>query len=75
MAQIVEIDYDCGAHYEIPTTMPETGSMLHHASLIDTLAGLADAQHASDHPECATQPGTPAPDPDAGREERTTATR
>jgi hypothetical protein len=51
--QIVEIDFECcGAHYAIPTAMPQNGSMLHHATLIDTLDAFAVAQHAADHPSC-----------------------
>lgn len=46
----VTIEYDCvnKCTYEIPTTLNETQSGLHHASLIDTLLMLMDAQHAQE---------------------------
>lgn len=52
-ATTITVDYDCcGARYRIPTAIPPTGSALHHASAVDTITMLADAQHAAEHPEC-----------------------
>ncbi len=52
MTTTVTITYDCGATYKIPTTIPATGSALHHATTVDTVTALVDAQHAADHPDC-----------------------
>ncbi len=53
----VTIDYDCTNRctYSIPTTLAGDQSALRHASLIDTLAALADAQHERECPHATTE--------------------
>lgn len=41
----VTIECDCGHSNTYPTAMPEDGTLLHHAALVDTLALLVDASH------------------------------
>lgn len=38
--------------HEVPTTIPADGSALRHATTVDTVVALVDAQHAVEHPEC-----------------------
>ena len=49
MSQTVKIEDECGFVFEMPTAMPEGGSILHHASLIDTVSMIADAVHDVQH--------------------------
>ncbi len=58
MTTTVTIEYECGAVYEIPTTIPAAGSALHHATTVDTVTALVDTQHAADHPDCDPNPET-----------------
>lgn len=49
----IGVTYDCcGAHYEMATAIPETGSALRHASAVDTVINLMDQIHDQQHPEC-----------------------
>lgn len=59
MLTTVEIDYDCGnnCHYAIPTTLRDDQSALRSATLIDTLAALADAQHERECPDLTAATG------------------
>lgn len=53
----VTVDYDCPnlCTYTIPTTLNGDQSALRHASLIDTLTGLADTQHDRECPHTTTE--------------------
>lgn len=56
MAALVEIDYECcGATYKIPTSIPDNGSALRHASAVDTVTFLADLAHHVEHPDCPSE--------------------
>ncbi len=48
----VTVEYDCGIVYKLPTTIPDDGSALHHASTLDTVIMLADAQHDKECIQC-----------------------
>ncbi|MFJ8690219.1 hypothetical protein [Micromonospora wenchangensis] len=52
----VTVDYDCPTRctYTIPTTLAGDQSALRHASLIDTLGMIADAQHDRECPALHT---------------------
>jgi hypothetical protein len=48
----VIVEYDCcGRVYAVPTVVPVDGSALHHASAVDTVINIIDAQHEQDHHE------------------------
>ncbi len=56
MTTRITVDFDCcSATYTAPTTIPASGSALRHATTVDTVLLLIEAQHAADHPDCPTE--------------------
>lgn len=47
----VEITYEWGCRYDIPTAIPRNGSALHHSATIDTLSLLVDSQYDRECPK------------------------
>jgi hypothetical protein len=56
MTTTVAVTYDC-CHdtYQAPTTIPDDGSALRHATTVDTVMLVLDLQHAVNHPECVEE--------------------
>lgn len=52
----VTVDYDCGCRYKLRTTIPDDGSALYHATTVDTVVALVDAQHDAECPDRTEEP-------------------